>query len=206
MNPQVESVRSEAPPVEYHPVPRVEGPSTWPTGFGVFSIVYGVVGMLTTIFGLLMTLFSEAYWNALMGVDVAVPSLLRVTTVILSVPLLALGVLLLAGAIGLVRRRRRSVTLIKSWVAARIVFAFLTLLSTPIVAQAQLDYQEAIYEALDERAAQRGEAPPPRWGAGSTTSAYVWAGIGALVVCVYPFVLGFWLSRPRIRDEVAAWR
>ena len=185
---------------------RREQPS-WPMGFGVFSMVYSGLGMLLAALGIVFSFFTENLMK-LAEMDVAMPTVLRAAAVISGGLSILLGVVLFAAGIGLARRRPWGVSAAKFWVVARILLAVAALASTPITAKANADFQQQVQDEQERIAAQRGRPAPPNLGgdeAGRVRMTYIMAAVGTALICVYPFVLGGWLSRRPIREQIESW-
>ncbi len=195
-----------APPTEADPLRDEAPPTRWPTVFGVISIIYAILGLccfsLQGAWMMAMDFIPEVFRG---GVNM--PLTLRLVSIGMIVPVLILGVMLLTGGIGLVRRKRSSVGLLKKWVVLRLVMLLLGLIVTVLTAPAQMEIQKQIHEFQSRVLEEAGRAPPPaRSDDELWFSVMLQAGIGTAVVAIYPFTLGMFLSRSKIDEEVAEWR
>lgn len=181
-------------------------PSRWPGVFGVISIIYAVGGL--TCFGL------QGLWLGVMDFipemwrgGVTMPLGVRLAFIAQILLVLVLGIMLLAGGIGLVRRKRSSVGLLKKWVILRLIMLVVGVLVTIVTAPAQIQIQRQVHEFQVKMSEDADLKPPP-----PRTDDEIWRGLliqtGVIsgVLAIYPFVLGMFLSRKRIADEIAEWR
>src|SRR5262245_56335837 len=102
----------DIPPTEQGPLVDEIARTRWPTVIGVISIVYAILGLTCATFQMgwlgLMDVIPEM-WRG--GMSMPLP--LRLTFLALALPLLIAGVMLLTGGVGLVRRKRSSVGLLR---------------------------------------------------------------------------------------------
>ena len=178
----------------------------WPKVFGVFSIVYAILGLccfsLQGVWLGLMDLIPEMFRG---GITMPLP--LRLTLIGLIIPVIVLGFMLLTGGIGLVRRKRSSLGLLKKWVILRLVMLLIGVVVTVLTAPAQIQIQKQAHEFQSRMMAQSGRTPKPL-----PSDDQIWhglliqTGIFSGLIAIYPFTLGMYLSRKKIAEEVAEWR
>jgi len=169
-----------------------EAPSRWPGTLGVIGIVVGVIIILDQLDDPLVTQFwTPEKWRHLVGGELgdflvrSMPShAWMVTTNLVK---LALGILLVFGAVYLRRRRRLGATLCRSW--AGLAIAWLVV--------------EAV-QGLVWLSRYAGEIPgvPAEGWQGTATFGVV---LGVALLLVWPVFLLAWLSRPGVRRETAGW-
>ena len=195
---------ASTPPQIPPPAVQMEERSAWPTVLGVLSLIYAALGSCMALFGVGALVFNEQLLK-LGGMEVEMPSTLRVLGAVSGVLSAALGVLLFVAAIGLLRRRRSGVFLAKAWIVLRLLLALAALGTLPLTAAGQIGYQQAIQEEAERIASQRGQQSmvPVKTEEELRRSTYTWGVVGGAVAITYPIVLGWWLTRRRIRDEVA---
>lgn len=118
----------EAPPVPWAPLPEAE--PAWPKALGITAIVFGAYGMISHAAGFASSRFLGAITKGLpeaAGFDEQVLGLMNRYMLYNGTGCLILGLLLLAGGIALLRRRRKARALLLTWAMARIVLAVATL-------------------------------------------------------------------------------
>lgn len=201
-----ETDQTPTPPTEAGPLLDELPPSRWPTVFGVISIIYAIGGLACfTLQGVwlgVMDFIPEMYRG---GVNMPTP--LRLTLLALVLPILVLGIMLLTGGIGLLRRKRSAVGLLKKWVILRIAMLLIGVVVTVLTAPAQIQMQKQVYDFQVKMMEQAKRTPPP-----PKSDDQIWHGIllqtGIVMglMAVYPFTLGMFLSRKKIDAEVAEWR
>jgi hypothetical protein len=196
----------ETPPTEQGPLVDEIARTRWPTVIGVISIIYAIIGLTCAGFQIgwlgLQNLIPEM-WRG----GVTWPLWLRLMLIALAVPLLVAGGMLLAGGIGLVRRKRSSVSLLRKWAVFRLVLLVLGVIATVVSAPAQMEMQRQGYEFRARLHAEQGWPPPPQQ---TDQERWFWiilpAGVMTVLIAIYPLFVGFYLSRKKINDEVAEWR
>ena len=119
----------------------------------------------------------------------------------------SLGLLLLVGAINLLRRHRSGVSLLKAWTVLRLVLVLVGLVAAILIMPAQVDVQQSMLEQTNEilrdagRTAGIQEIDDEKIRQSIIRKSVIFSG----VLTVYPLFLGFWLSRRKIGDEVSQW-
>lgn len=195
------------PPVE-PAAPVDEAPRTrWPTVFGVISIIYAIIGLsCATLQG--AWLGAMDFIPEIFRGGVSMPLGVRLAFLGLLAPVFVLGIMLLSGGIGLVRRRRSSIGLLKKWVIGRIVMLIIGAVVYVMTAPAQIEIQKQSYQFMAKMMEENGQkAPPPL-----PSDDQIWhrlliqTGIVSVLIAVYPFVLGMYLSGKKVTAEVAEWR
>lgn len=180
--------------------------STWPTVIGVISIIVAISGMLCqlTINGWMFV--SESIPEQFRG-GMTFPPVMKLMGAAQCVVLLGLGVLLLMGAVALLRRRRVGVKRLKAWAISRLVMivigVVLSLLTAPAQIQMQKEALEWQREFFKEHQVKQ-EVP-------NLTDREIWfriligLGIFTVLTSAYPVFLGFYLSRPSVISEIQNW-
>lgn len=201
---------SAAPPtyVDTPPVSELDyyEQSKWPKVIGIISLIYAILGLTCTGFG--------AIWYAIMPMlpemfrgGVETPPIVRFGIMSQSLLGLFLGVLMLLGAIGLLRRRARGVAQLKLWAALRLLLLVIGLGFGVLTMGAQVDMQRGGYEFRNRMVEEQGGDPQPIPSEESLAMRVkLQMGIGTGVFLIYPLFLGLFLSRRKVTDEVAEWQ
>ncbi|MDY7107535.1 MAG: hypothetical protein SYC29_02760 [Planctomycetota bacterium] len=188
----------------------VDIPDTkWPKVIGIISLIYAIGGLLCQVGGVGWLLVGVPLFAGMAGVEIEVPAILIFVMIPQALLGLALGVMLLLGAVNLLRRHRSAVGTLKAWVVLRLILLVIGVGAGILTLPAQITLQEQAMEAQVQRAEERGSSIPPGmlpdrealWTRGLIGTAVV-TGLAA----VYPLFLGFYLSRRKIDDEVAQWK
>ncbi|MHC5023178.1 MAG: hypothetical protein ACYTGG_04620 [Planctomycetota bacterium] len=171
--------------------------AVWPTIFGVIAIVFGSCGLLHG--GVLMLM---PVWKRLMESTMpesAVPNeaftamdIYAGLNMVLGGLMAVLGVALLAGGIGLLRRRRWAAVVLVIW-------AILKMLASVFYAVVTYLGQEAQFEAMS--ASSNQQLPAAFGDMMQIFSVAVSIGWYSLL----PAVMLIWLTRRPIREQMAAW-
>ena len=180
-----------APPTQPGLLPVAQAVSKWPTVFGVIGIIVGVLGALGAAWGIISSFALPQMMQEAPALSAASLEKLQRLTIINSTMGLPVAVLLLVSAIGLVTRRRWSVSASKAWAVLRILVG---ILSTAL----GLWMQEAFMEASPAMAGV---------SSGLIRGMQVFGAIlGIAWSCTLPVFALIWFSRAKIKTEVAAWR
>ena len=173
-----------------------EQPSSWPKVIGIICVVLGGLGILGAASSALGPAISN-FFASMMPDDQA--NVMEVTkeyqpwTMIIALLQGILAVLLLAGGIGLLQRRRWGIAVSMVWAVLRMLL---------VVASAILSY-DVVIKTIEAMSQQSG-AP-----ALSDEFAEVVAIVGAVFTLLWgwalPVFLLIWFTRGRIKAETAAW-
>jgi hypothetical protein len=182
--------RAAAPPTAPGQVPPLGTYSAWPTTIGVIAIVLGSLGTLQGIWGIcaafMFTGIVPAGFAMQSNPMLAHPGLMATSGAIS----LAIAVLLLITGVGMVRRRKWSVTAARVWAVSKVLYGIVAGALGWVLAQDQL------------AATSSSVVPPGLKGmmggfmAGGLILSVFWAA-------AFPVFLLVWLSRERIKREVA---
>src|SRR5205823_4286407 len=104
--------------------PPIEGemeapPSKWPKVIGVISLIYACFGLLCAV-GIAASSFFMEQLMKLGGMDVVTPAIIKINGVVGGFLMLIAGVILLTGAVSLLRRQRGGIKLLKIWAFLRV--------------------------------------------------------------------------------------
>ena len=192
-----------------------QGGVRWHIVFGWIGLAYGALGTLFAGLALVLTLAAGPLerWT---GRPVGAPKEMFWMNLGQSSVTLGLGVLLVVGSLGLIRRRARGARLVLSWAAARLAFCVVQLVLGFVFIDTTAHAQVAQYErqmasmgeaerAQAEKAmASFGIAPPTVEGI--KQSAPKWLALSVIGFAVWPLITGLALTGRRARADVAEWR
>ncbi len=193
------------PPMEPTAVVLDDQETKWPKVIGVISLIYAIIGLLCQSGYAVLTGFSDQI-TGFFGPEVTTPVLLKAIGILLAVGGLSLGVVMLVGALRLLRRERSGVSLLKKWVVMRIILVLIWVIAGVLIAPTQIEIQK---QAMDAR---RASLPADQAaGIPDLTAEQMWrwmmiqmAGL-SVVFSAYPVFLGVWLSRKKITADVERW-
>ncbi len=197
------SAQPVAPPTQPGTIAAPQRPGNWPTVIGTIAIVFGSGGILVGLWGAASTFamrfiewaLEQSQPSGVVDSQVAVMEAGIPWTVASSLIATAIAILLLLGGIRLNKRKRSSMRLLKFWAVMKIPVVV-------IVTIAGILMQELQFEIMGQSS---GGMPMP-FGGGfldimmaiglAFTLAWGWA---------LPVFLLIWLSRGKIKNEVAGW-
>ena len=197
------SAQPVAPPIQPGTITSPQRPTNWPKVVGTMAIVLGsggiLVGLWTAASPFAMRLIEWALKlsqpSAVVDRQVAVMEAGLPWTVASSLIATAIATLLLLGGIRLNKRKRSSMRLLKFWAVAKIPLVV-------IVTIAGVLMQELQFEVM-------GQSP------GLTSMPFGGVFFDVMIVVSFVFGLGWgwalpvflliWLSREKIKNEVAGW-
>lgn len=206
--------RSPAPP-DSHPLdPPLDddweeavAPDTkWPKVIGIISLIYALCGLLCQVGAGVGTFLGE-FFMKMGGMDVKMPPPLKYSTPVIALVTFCVGLVLLFGAINLLRRRPSGVSLHKKWAIIRLVVLLFGVGVGIVMLPANIEFQRSVQEAQNELAIRGGRPDAVRqfdedakWLQGR-----IMLGVTSGLIAVYPLFIGFYLSRKKIDEEVAQW-
>ena len=187
---------SVAPPTEPGLVEMPRGPSSWPKVVGIIAIVLGVGGILGGLSGALSPLMLDAMASMMPQGQAVVAAIEEMAgwTVAVSLASAVVAGVLLAGGIGLLKRRRWSVRITRIWAFVRLLL---------VIANAVLTYQmtKAQFEVMSQQ--QPGAAAMPAGFGGVVGTISV--AFGVIWGWAFPVFVLIWLARGKIKAETSAW-
>ena len=198
-----QNVPVETPPIEgedFEPTPT----SKWPKVFGIISIVIAILGLLLQTCGVLGVVFNE-WAMGLAGLKVEMPPVMKMVAAGSYCVYLVLGILLLMGGISLLQRKPGCLKLLKAWVVLRLIVAALGLGLAFLVLPANIEMQRQINDSMNERLVEVGRPEQPFDEDAIYVRTLLMTGLGLVVTLIYPVVLGLYISRQKITDEVSEW-
>jgi hypothetical protein len=185
------------PPTAAGPLPAPPKASGWAGVIGTIAIVLGVLGMLGGLWGLASPALTRAWVANLPPEQLAAMDLsLRWSAWTETYGLLAttLAVLLLAGGVGLARRRPWSIKTLTTWALLKIL---LSVVSTILGWTIQQEMWEAMQTGNPALASGvRG------WATGFALFVLL---VGLVWACALPVFVLIWFARATIRAQVAEW-
>ncbi len=198
---------AKAPPTEFDPTALPpEDTAKWPKVIGIFSLIYTLGGLLCSVGLSVWTVFIGTFMAKMMDADVTLPMGVKVAYLSLGVANLVLGIMMVMGAVALLRRKRQGVKLLTRWAVLRMCLLLVGALLTVVIAPSQIEMQKAIIEAGNRQMIKNGREPNPIPSdedihRGLIINSAVFSGI----VAIYPIFLGFYLSRRKIKDQIKHW-
>jgi len=184
-----------------------EPPRTkWPLVIGVISLIYAIAGLLCQVGAGTMSLIGD-YFASLGGFDIEIPPMIKAIGVGLAAAVFITGLIMLLGAVNLLRRKRSGPKLLRTWVVFRLVLIAIGFASMFVTAPAQIEFQRTMLEAQNERVREAGREDLVR----PVDDASIWRTqmingvVMTGVVAIYPVFIGVWFSRRPIKEEVALW-
>lgn len=193
------------PPMEPTGDPLDDEETKWPKVIGVISLIYALFGLLCQSGYAVATGFTDQLMQ-FFGMEVTTPVVLKATAVLLAAVGIALGIVMLMGAIKLLRRQRSGVSLLKKWAVMRIILVLIGVVAGVLMAPAQIEMQQQMLEVQRERMPPDQAARIP-----DLTDEQIWRrtmiqmGVMSALFAAYPVFLGFWLSRNKITADVERW-
>ena len=181
-------------PVTYAPPAQR---SSWPTVLGIIAIVLGALGILGGLWGLISPMVMKAAWANAPAPNQAMLDAIepwRGWVVLCALVTIVLAIALLVSGIGLVRRRTWARPLCQTWAVFKILY---------VLASSGLGYQMA--RASYDTASQQSPNLPALGPTFAQSMAAVGVCVGIVWSCALPVFLLIWLSRARIKAEIAEW-
>lgn len=187
-----------APPTLAGEIIRVRPPAAWPTVLGVLSLIFSVGGVFIGASTALQPLIMS-FASSIAGEQPAFAVARKWMYVSMGTGIVGglIAIVLLVGAILLLRRNPVSIRILSVWAILKIIFA---LGSSVIATFMQLEQAQAI-------------AGTPTGGAPMPISANAMSAISILGILMslmwamaFPFVLLVWFRRQTVRAEVQRWR
>lgn len=183
------AMQPDSPPTIAAPLQAKK--TSWPTVVGVIGIIYAGLGLLGNVCGVVVLAFAPQFieWLQNMGMsdedaeDMAASLSFSTWMVLGGLIGLALTIMLLLGSIKLYKRRQSGAKLCKLWAWITIPWVFI---STTIGFVLQTSISESSTAA-------------------EQIGALIGAIAGTLFALILPIYLVIWLSRSKIKSEVASW-
>ena len=183
-----------------------EPQSKWPKVIGIISLIYALIGLTCTT--------TEGIWLGVSGMlpemwrgGADPPRIIQVTGIAQVVLTLGVGILMVTGAVSLLRRRRSGPGLLKKWVLLRMALLVLAVVAMVLTGPAQTQMQRSILEFQNDmfREADMTDRIVEKTDEELWQKAMLQGGIAAGLFAIYPVFLGLYLSRKKITAEVELW-
>ncbi len=188
---------SFTPPTAPLPIQPIERPRNWPTTVGVISIVLGGLGALSGCWGIVSPMFMGAFLELMPpGQTQGLGAMTEHVGLIsgLGAAGMVVATLLLIAGIGMVRRRPWSVSASRWWAVLKMLFV---VVQTALGAVMQKEMIEEMTKNDPNVAAM---------GTGFMSAMFIVGyALGLLWGWAYPIFLLIWLSRGKVKEEVASW-
>ncbi len=206
---------STSPPtVELPPDDLAGHQASWPTVIGIISIVYAAFGFFANGCGTAFVYIGNVTLS-MMGLDAAdfqVPVWLKVVQTTMGVFGMTLAILLLMGAIGLMRRKPSSVRLLRTWAVLAIVSTLVGIGIGFAAIGPNIEIQRSIQEAVLDKVKEDGGDPnaPQFASLQKDDEAMRMEAIRNLAIfgampMIYPLIIGFLLTGKRRAEQVEHW-
>jgi len=208
-SPARQAAEEPTPPVErtFEEDEYAEAPQTkWPKRLGVISLIYAILGLLCTA-GITAAIIAMPYLPEMMRGGTELPPIIRAVSIVQMLLNFGIGIVMLVGAVNLLRRRASGVRLLKVWAIVRVMLIVLAVVVAVLTGPAQVQMARQRLEFTNRMYEERGLTDRMK----EKTDQELWrgvmlqTGISAGVVGLYPLFLGLYLSRRRIGDEVEQW-
>ena len=174
----------------------------WPKVIGVISLIYAIGGLLCNTFnGVWLGVADMIPEMFRRGAEI--PGILRVSGIAQCVLILGVHILMVMGAVSLLRRRRSGPGLLKKWAIMRVGLILIGVVAMVLTGPAQIQMQRSILDYTRE--ADMTDRIEEKTDDELWQSAMFWGGIEAGVFAIYPVCLGLYLSRKKITAEVEQW-
>ena len=197
----------ETRPTQQPQIAPPPGLSKWPKVIGVMSLLYALGGLLCQTGMGAMGVFGDMLMR-LGGSDMTMPIAVKIINGTLAVAGLGVGIYMLIGSIALLRRLRSGVSILRNWAVARLVLLLVVCVAAVINAPTNIAFQKAGVEMRNAQALEADMKDRVRPVPGDDElhrQLMIQTGVFAGVLSVYPMILGFYLSRRNVTDEVADW-
>ena len=181
----------------------------WPTVIGVISMIYAGFALIANGCGGTSP-FAMPFILRMSGLDMGdfqmAPWLLWVTVGSGAIGMI-MAIVLCAGGISLLRRRRSALTVLKAWVSITVVLSILGLgigfLAIEPNVQMQMEIQDATAKLVKERGGNAANMPQKTADEMRSQSKIMLPIVGLLPI-IYPVIVGFLItSRTRLEDAEA---
>jgi hypothetical protein len=195
-----------APPTSPGPFLPVAKLPVWPTVVGVIAIVFGVLGALGGLAGLLGLAIMRGLQSSLpagaRAMDVV--RAWAVWTIPLSLVTAGIALLLLAGGVGLVQRRRWAPRMLRCWALLKMFLVVASSVLSWSMPQAVLQAQTSAMSGLTPGFPS---TPPGSTGVETqmSVSRVLEVVLGLLWGWALPVFMLIWLARGTIKTQVAEW-
>src|SRR4051812_44072941 len=143
------------PPIEPGPLEMDQPTRSWPKTIGIISLIYALCGMLCGI-GLSVSSIAMEAIMKLGGMDVSTPSIFKLNGMVTGVMIFGLGILMLTGAIKVLRRNRSGPKLLRIWSVLRVALILISVIATVLTAPAQIQFQRSVNEAKEQKLRESG--------------------------------------------------
>ncbi len=194
---------SDPPPVPAAPAKS----SAWPLVFGIFGLIFGIGAILSSLSGLGMVIFRGPFVRMTSPMNEAEMMVFYDRHMLFmfssSIVAFLLGGLLVLGSIGLLRRRRRAVPILRTWAAGKLLYAaIIPIWTLPIQRESFAIQKEAMTHSTGT-----GSSPP-----GMDTMFNLFDSLGPLLIAlqvgwlaVLPVIFLILFAMPKIRQETRTW-
>lgn len=177
--------------------------SAWPTVIGVICLFYALLGLVTNGCTMLMVPFQETLFRAGGMEGVEVPRQIAIATLVGGGLGMAGVLVLVIGAVSLLRRGKRAIRLLQVWVVLQVLFAVQGVVVGYLLLDMNIELQQSIMEAV-ERSAGNASIPSPtieEMRSGAITNLVILTGVSM----IFPVVIGLLMTRKSWVEESRSW-
>jgi hypothetical protein len=198
---------SEMTPPTTRSIESELAPTTnWPKVIGVISLIYAIGGLLcVSVYGAYIAFFPKLPEMLRGGIDM--PPLVRFSSAALLALTLPVGIIMLVGAINLLRRRRSGVRGLKRWSVLRLLLLVLYVVLVVGTSRTQLEMLRQGVEFQNDMVREAGRPDRMR----DVSDEALWkqfilqTSVFTAIFSFYPVFLGLYLSRRKVTSEIEAW-
>lgn len=181
------------------PVSPVSTGPKWPVAIGIIGIVFGVGGIFNGLFQLVSLPMTKAQMATLVVDDEGQARLdkwasdLGALAIPSSIVMTLLGIILLIGAILLLKRKKPSVPMLKVWSIGKIIAGItFAILMRPIM-------KEQMAMTMPAGGGSGADSINNMVGIMMDVSFY----LGFVWLCAFPVFLFIWFSRRKVKEDIA---
>lgn len=186
--------------------------AAWPTVIGIISIIYALFGFVANGCGAVFIWFGGATLS-LMGIDGAdyqLPMWLQIVQTGMGLFGLMLAIMLVVGAVGLMRRRASSLRVLKLWAVLAVVSTLVGIGIGFAAIEPNVQLQLSIQDAIRDKIRSQGDDPDQVPGLDKDEetmrreSVRNLAIFGAIPI-IYPAIIGFLVTSRTRLEQADSW-
>ncbi|MDZ4828892.1 MAG: hypothetical protein SGJ09_01680 [Phycisphaerae bacterium] len=190
-------------------LPQDSAGPRWRLIVGVIGLIYGIGGSLMWIAALAGSLL----WGPMMKMagmgDIQMPAVIRLTSIVQSAVLVALGILLAIGSMNLLRMRPSGASIMRAWVVVRMFVLIASFILGFVLLPTQVAFQVKMVEVQRDVFRERG-VPEKDLPVADPAKIEAWmryslGGI-SLVAAAFPIFVGVVLTNRKKKAEIDSWR
>ena len=188
--------------------------AAWPTVVGISSIVYAAFGVLANGCGTAFIYLGNTGLSmmGIDGADLQIPVWLKVVQTAMGLFGMGLAIMLVVGAVGLLRRRVAALRTLKVWAILAIVSSLAGIGIGFAAIQPNVELQMSIQDAIRDKIAKDGGDPnAPQFDDLNKDEETIRResirnlAIFGVVPIIYPAIVGFLITSRRRVDQAESW-